>query len=181
MMKSLTALVLTAATISSVAVSRDKVDFSCHDVKSMIELLEDGPEDVVKQVADDPVDYRDNHHIGVDVRNDAPSANAQRNNLPSELGLLYGQRPKHVTDDDFATAGESFKRGLGAFYDCFGKELLTETPVSYTRTSRGEGIIGILKDTYKGRHIIVQYGYFWDSAHATPIVWQTIVGYGQSE
>jgi hypothetical protein len=179
MIKSLTALFLSAATLSSVAAESNNFDFGCHDVKSMIELMEEGPEDVVKQAADDPADYRDNTISGwTCAMTPLPPMRNGRIYLQS-LDCFTDNGQKHVTDDDFATAGEIFKKNLGAFYDCFGKGLLTETPVSYTRTSRGEGIIGVLKNTYEGRHIIVQYGYFWDSTRPTPIIWQTIVGYGR--
>ena len=145
----------------------------------MIALLEQGPDATVNQAAADAVSYRDDTIQGwTCLMTPLPPMQNGRIYLES-LDCYRSNGAKSVSEQDFSSAGEIFKRNLDAFYKCFGDDLMSETPVSYVRTTRGEGIIGLLKNSYRRRHILVTYGYLQDSSRHTPLTWQTIVGYSK--
>jgi hypothetical protein len=164
---------------SSAAASDSRFNFSCSEVKALVEHMEDGPTDVIDWAADDPVEYRDNSISGwVCVMTPLPPLKHGRPYLQS-LDCYADNGDSHVTEGDLASAGELFKSNLNRFNACFRTDLLTEAPVSYTGGHRGEGIRAVLKSDYDGHHIVVQYGYLWDQVKTGRIVWQTIVGYAQ--
>ncbi len=175
---SLTFIVI-AITSTDVAASADRFDFACHEVKAMVHGMQDGPTDVINRAADDPVAYRDQTIRGwTCLMTPLPPL---RNGVPylQSLDCYADNSDNHVTEQDLSAAGALFQKNLASFNACFGSELLTEAPVTYTHGHRGEGIRAVLSDSYGGHHIIVQYGYLWDTVQTGRIVWQATVGYGE--
>jgi hypothetical protein len=168
---------LFGAAIATARADGSAFDFNCERVKSMVRLMQRGPDAVVNHAASNVVRYRDRTIPGwTCVMTPLPPMRDNRVYLQS-LDCYANNDKSVVVESDFSEAGETFKNNLTSFYQCFKDDLVSETPVSYTRTSRGEGIIGVLKDEFEGVPLLVTYGYFWDSTTKQPIIWQTIVGY----
>lgn len=169
-----------AIVASSVTSAADRFDFACRDVKAMVRMMEDGPDEVIRQAADDPVAYRDRSIRGwTCLMTPLPPMRNGRIYLQS-LDCYADNGDNHVTERDLAASGALFQKNLASFNACFGTDVLSEAPISYTDNHRGEGIRAILGNSYGGHHIIVQYGYLWDQAQTGRIVWQSIVGYSSS-
>jgi hypothetical protein len=165
------------ACVAAARADESAFDFNCSRARSMVRLMQRGPDVVINHAAADAVRYRDRTIPGwTCLMTPLPPMRDGRTYLES-LDCYAKSDNSKPNDDDFAGAGEVFKNNLTPFNECFGNDLLGETPVSYTRTSRGEGIIAMLKNKYAGVPILVTYGYFWDSTTGQPIVWKTVVGY----
>jgi hypothetical protein len=159
--------------------SDSKFDFACQEVKALVDLMENGPTDVINQAADDPVQYRDHSIRGwTCLMTPLPPLRHGRPYLKS-LDCYADNGDSHVNEQALSASGETFKRNMDPFHACFRGSILTEAPVSYTDNHRGEGIRAVLSNTYQGHHIIIQYGYLWDQIQTGRIVWQTIIGYGE--
>lgn len=175
----LVAIAFSMTQVATAFAGESGFDFRCVEVKSMIDLMTEGPDAVIDQASDDPVTYRDKTIPGwTCLMTPLPPMRNGRVYLQS-LDCYAENGAKTVDERDFTNAGEIFKKNLAAFYKCFRDDLMNETPVSYMGTSRGEGIRGMLKSAYHGRHILVTYGYVRNSSPITPIVWQTVVGYSR--
>lgn len=152
-------------------------DFRCRDVKDLVDLVGDGPDAVIQDLQQGRREFIEDTVEGWKCSTDPfpPSRNGRTYLVGVQCAAT--DEIKAVTDATLAQAGEIFKRNLSAFYSCFGQQLVNETPKSYTRTSHGEGIIGVLSNSVNGHHLIVEYSYFWDSTVHIPIMWTTKVGY----
>lgn len=181
MKKTLLALAGVAFTMASnLAASADRFDFACSDVKELVRLIEKGPTEALNEAGDDPVAYRDRSIRGwTCLVTPLPPLRDGRPYLQS-FDCYADNGSSNVTEQSLSAAGTQFQKNLASFNACFGRDLLTEAPVSYAQNHRGEGIRAVLSDSYGGHHIIVQYGYLWDQVQTGRIVWQSIVAYGES-
>jgi hypothetical protein len=152
-------------------------DFRCDDVQLLVDIIENGPNAVVRRLQRRREDFIHETLSGWKCSTDPFPP--ERNGRVYVEGVVCEATDdiKSVTDANFQEAGEIFKRNLDKFYSCFGDDLINETPKTYVRTSRGEGILGMLTNRFHGHHLIVEYGYFWDSTLHIPIVWTTRVTY----
>jgi hypothetical protein len=179
MNKRIMAFVGSIIAASSATAADSKFNFACHDVKALVNLMEDGPTDVINRAADDPVEYRDNSIRGwTCLMTPLPPLRNGRPYLKS-LDCYADNGDSNVTEVALSASGETFKKNLDPFHSCFGHDIITEAPVSYTGNNRGEGIRAILRNRYDDHHVIVQYGYLWDQVKTGRIVWQTIIAYGR--
>ena len=169
-----------AIVASNITTSTNRFDFACYEVKALVRLMQEGPTEVINRAADDPVVYRDRSIRGwTCLMTPLPPMRNGRPYLQS-LDCYSDNGDNHVTEQELAASGTLFQKNLASFYACFGTDLLNEAPVSYTQNNRGEGIRAVLRNSYNGRHVIVQYGYLWDQVQTGRIVWQSIVGYAAS-
>jgi hypothetical protein len=177
----LTVLAIPMALLSAAAGATGPYDFSCDDVKQLVRLIEAGPDAVVRKFTDYPSVFTKGAINGWTCLTDPlPPLRNNRIYLKA-IECVATNDDKLVSEDEMADAGATFMGNVRSFQRCFGENLLNETPKSYARKTRGEGIVGVLSNTFMNRHILVEYGYFRNTSPPSPLYWQTIVGYSSDE
>jgi hypothetical protein len=171
--------VLILSLFAGSAAAQDE-SFHCDAAKRLLGWLEGGPDRVTEELQRDPSRFTRETIPGWVCLTTPfpPERNGHRYVENISCSLQTGSN--NPSDADFATAGKSFQKNLNAYYGCFGDDILNTTPQSYTRTTRGEGMIGLLKRSVGGHPLLIEYGYFRNSSPATPIIWEITAGYSQA-
>lgn len=155
--------------------------FDCKGAHDLVDLLMEGPEETVLELELDPEEFiydtMSGWRCGVDpyppFRNGAP--------FVSFLECVWDDPLERPSEEDFKMAGKTFKKNLSSALECF-PDSRAEFPISYQRTTRGEGIQIVLDETAlnpvtgKQHNLILSHTYVQD--RKTPLFWITKVGYG---
>ena len=145
-------------------------DFNCKGAKSLVDILSLGPEGVVDKIDENIRKYAYKTISGWDCYA-LPRSLTKNNRLYIEaLQCSKSNKKTSPTDQDFASAGESYQNNIASFLECFPNGI-NSTSVSY---GKGEGY---LLDTgqytegadRKKYHILAEYNYL--SGDTGAIIW----------
>ena len=159
-------------------------NFDCNGAQRLVALIAEGPEEVVAELEIDPEDFAFDSMAG--WRCGVNPFPPFRNNVPfvSSLECIWDDPLEKPSEEDFIKAGGKFKKNLSSLLECF-PDSRAEFPISYQRTTRGEGMKIILDETAvnpaseKQHNLYLSYTYVQDKK--TPLFWITEVGYGDEK
>jgi hypothetical protein len=159
------------------SVSAQDPSFHCNAAKRMVNRLTLGPDGIATELRQQPLQFTRQMIPGwICLTTPFPPEQDGRNYV-QDISCSLPTGGKDPSDTDFAAAGELLRNGLNSFFNCFRDDLIRSMPKSYSNTTRGEGIVGLLKQTFNGHPLLVEYGYFRNASPPTAIIWELTVGY----
>lgn len=170
---------LSLSLIASAASAQDG-GFHCDAAKQMLSWLAGGPDRVIAELQRQPARFTQQTIPGWVCLTTPFPPERDGHGFVQDLNCSLRVGTLNPTDVEFTRAGEFFRQQLNKFYSCFGDDLINSMPKSYANTTRGEGVVGLLKQGFADHPLLIEYGYFRNESPATPIIWEITAGYSQA-
>ncbi len=143
-------------------------DFDCAGTEYLVSVFEDGVDEVLYVIRDDPEDFILQTIEGWQC---IPNPiDFEENGRLDGLACAYSDNKTPVTEGDFIRAGQTFQKNIAELSDCFEGDVINEAPLRYANESRGESYLLMLDRVIESARrvdgtllndakITVEYGY----------------------